>query len=121
MLKRFTLASLADLDGGRIAAALDREVGRCYDDCMDRPALEKPRKVTLEIVLMPEADDSGALASIDTKFKIKPAALPAKESRAYNMLPQNGELLMNELAPDNARQLTLDQTGKTPDLKAVGS
>lgn len=110
MLNKFTMAALDQVDGGRIAQALDREVARCQEDCHDRPTLDKVRKVTLTVEVRPVPNDSGSdLASVDVQFKIKPAALPAKETRSFNMLPRAGGLLVNELSPDESRQLTLDE------------
>ena len=58
------LASLQDLDDGRVAVAFQHELKRAVQDCIDRPADKKPRTVTLELAIKPNIkfrkSDSGA-------------------------------------------------------------
>ncbi len=107
-LEKFTAASIATIDGGRIAAALEQAVERARADCFDRPGVDKSRKVTLEITLTPVPDESRRdLDSVDVGFQIKDT-IPGRESKTFNMRATPTGLLFNELSPDEAAQITID-------------
>ncbi len=114
-LQKFTLGTLADMDGGRIKADFAEALDRCRKDCEERPAIEGARKIILTVSLNPVATDSGALDSVDVDFDLKDN-LPKRASRTYNMTSLRGGLLFNELSPDEARQGTLDML---PEPKVV--
>ena len=46
-LKKFTIESLATIDGGRVKVAVETAIRQCVADCYDRAALKDGRKVTL--------------------------------------------------------------------------
>jgi hypothetical protein len=98
------------MDGGRIKEAFQQAFKRCQTDCADRPGVEEARKVTLTVVITPELGESGDLDSCNITFTIKDS-LPDRKSKAYNMTATaNGkDLLFNEISPDDARQLTVDE------------
>lgn len=82
--KELTLASLLDLDGGRISEAFMVELRRAVSDCDDRPVDGKARKVTLELELKPRVDvESGQLESVDGKFFVT-SSVPKRRSKAYS-------------------------------------
>lgn len=111
MLETFTLASLAAMDGGRIATAFEQALNRLRYDCEDRPAVEGKRSLTLTVNLEPVPDDSGALGSVDVTFALN-EKLPKRASKSYNMQAVAGGLIFNELSPEEVRQKTLDMQPK---------
>jgi hypothetical protein len=109
-VEKFTLASLIDIDGGRIREAWEQALRRCRDDCHDRPGVAKGRKVTLHAILTPVCEPDGSLGSVDVSFEIDDS-LPKRQSPSYNMRAARGGLLFNELSPDDINQRTLDEVG----------
>lgn len=103
----FSFDKLATLDGGRIQQAVDLELERMRLDCEDRPSLDQARTVTLTIVLQPEADDTGELLDVRLHCHVK-SATPKRQTRGYRLAAGRGALIINELAPENARQMTID-------------
>lgn len=67
-------ATLAQIRDGVLAAQLDAELVKIHHDCVERPGLKKPRKVTLEITVTPIGDDP--LDAVDIEFQVK-ASIPA--------------------------------------------
>lgn len=104
--ERFTLTSLASMDQGRIALAFEAALSRCNEDCKDRPGVKAARKVTITATLQPnmEGDD---LDSVNVTFHISDN-VPKRASKAYNMAAGRDGLVFNDVAPDNAKQGTLD-------------
>lgn len=119
-LEKFTLATLAAMDGGRIKEAFEQAVNRCRFDCEDRPAVEGGRKVTLCVTLEPIPDDSGELGSVDVSFDLT-EKLPKRASKTYNMQAVTGGLLFNELSPDEVKQKTLDMAPKPSEQRKTSS
>jgi hypothetical protein len=106
-LEKFTLATLAEMDSGRIRVAFEQALKRLEDDLKDRPAVESARKITLLVSLVPVVGDEGDLDSVDVDFKITDS-VPKRESKTYNMQATRSGLLFNELSPDDVKQRTLD-------------
>lgn len=109
-LKQFDLGQLADIDGGRIAAAVELEMKKAIEDCRDRPTEERARKVTLEVSLVPTVyDGTGDLETINMTFQCK-HTIPTRKSRSYNVgVQKSGKLVYSEYAPDNVHQRTIDE------------
>lgn len=109
-LKEFNLGKLEELDGGRIAAALELEMKAAIADCRDRPTETKPRKVMLEVQLQPTVyDGTGDLEAINMAMQCKHTC-PTRKSRTFNVgVRKNGSLVYNELSQDNVHQRTLDE------------
>ena len=116
-LEKFTLATLAEMDQGRIRIAFEQALQRLQDDLKDRPAVESARKITLLVSLVPIVGDDGELDSVDVDFKITDT-VPKRESKTYNMQATRGGLLFNELSPDEVRQRTLDMAPKPKPAEA---
>lgn len=112
-LEKFSLASLAGMDSGRIHEAFTQAMRRCEEDCKDRPAVKAARKLTLTVTLKPIADPEGDLDSVDVGFKITDN-VPKRESKEYNMTAGRDGLFFNELSADDAKQLTLDSAKNGP-------
>lgn len=117
-LEKFSIATLAKMDQGRIAAALEQALKRCEDDCKDRPAVKDARKVNLLISLEP-VEDGGELESVDITFKITDT-VPKRCSKTYNMKAARGGLLFNELSPDDVNQKTLDMAPSPREASHAG-
>lgn len=115
-LHEFTLQELMALDGGRVPQAWKQAVARCAMDCNDRPALNKPRKVTLELELVPMCDHQGQLESIQADFSIKDQA-PARQTKTYSLGYRNirspkgiesAQLVFNDMSVENVNQAAFD-------------
>jgi len=107
------LKSLADLDGGRIAAAFEQAVKRCALDCEDRPNEENARKVTLQVEILPTMDEAGYCDGVNMAFQVKDN-LPTRKSRIYSLgMKASGALFFSDEDPLNHRQLGLDDADDT--------
>lgn len=118
-LEKFTLATIADMDGGRIRQAFEAALKRLEDDCKDRPAVKAGRTLELVLQMVPVADD-GELDSVDITFRIKDK-VPKRESKTYNMQSVRGGLLFNDASPEDVRQKTLDMAPKPSEQRETGS
>lgn len=117
-LEKFNLATIADMDGGRIRAAFEQALARLEADLKDRPAVKTARKLELILDLTP-VSDGGELDSVNVKFRVKDN-VPKRESKAYNMQAVAGGLLFNDASPEDVRQKTLDMAPK-PGAQVEGS
>lgn len=114
-MKKFDLGALAEIDNGRLKSAFELALKRCEADCKDRPALGEARKLALHCELIPVADDSGDMEMCKVSFMIT-ESLPRRRSKTYMMTATENGLMFNDLSPEDARQMTLDQA---PTLKKV--
>lgn len=120
MLEKFSLSTLATMDGGRISTAFEQALNRLRYDCEDRPAIEGKRIVTLSVTMEPVPDDDGSLGSVDVSFALN-EKLPKRASKSYNMQAVAGGLLFNELSPDEVKQRTLDMAPRPGAQTETGS
>ena len=118
-LEKFSLATLAEMDGGRIRAAFEQALQRLEADCKDRPGVKRARQLQLVVELAPIADE-GELDSVNVTFRIK-ESIPKRESKAYNMQAVPGGLLFNDASPEDVRQKTFDMTPKPSAQTETGS
>lgn len=104
----FCLAGLKDFDLGKIDAAFRKELHAVVMDMVDRPDEKAARKVTLEIELIPQrAAGYCETAMMRVIVSIK---IPSPSSRTYEVgVQKNGDLVVNDLSPDNINQATLDE------------
>ena len=113
------LATLEELDDGRVSVAFAHELKRAVQDCIDRPADKKPRVVTLELAIKPIlAPDSSIveMEGADGEFTIK-SKVPTRKSKTYNFRSnKHGQLAFSSESPENSDQTTFDdidpKTGK---------
>ncbi len=106
-VKTLTMGQLAVMDNARIGEAFNLELKRVLADLEDRPLLEKVRTITLTVSLSPVAEDEGpGLEGAVVDFKLK-STMPERQSKPYHMANRDGQLMFNDLAPENARQGTL--------------
>ncbi len=117
----FALDALKKLDGGRVAEAFEQATARCTKDCEDRPNEEKPRKIILEMQMIPVPDTQGqqvTCASVRAAFQIK-EVIPTRKSKIYNLgLKHDGRLFYSDEDATNLQQTTIGdivdhETGKT--------
>lgn len=104
-LKAFTAESILTIDEGRIREAINIAFKRAFDDCADRPTLDKERKVKIEVCFTPVGEDR--LDSINVAFKIGESG-PPRSSRPYNMRAQSDGLVYSELSPEDPDQNTFN-------------
>ena len=102
-----TLATLADLDDGRIAIVWSRALSRVVEDLRDRPGLKASRKVTLELVLSPISDDRSELYEVEVDATVR-ENVPRAQSRSYSMKPHRGGLYFRPFSEDDVHQRSLD-------------
>lgn len=102
-----TLESLSALDNGKIPAAFNEHMQRVLRDLEERTLDDRARKITLEVELAPEGDDT-----VNVAFNIK-SSMPDHKSKRYNMLMkhtggQKMGLLFDPVSDDDVKQATLD-------------
>ena len=106
-LKPLTLTEMDELDGGRLGAAFRRHLERLANDCMDRPADEKGRKLTLTVEIKPVMDgETRECEGVSTEIAMK-SNIPEHRSKTFLFKPTVGGLLVNPESPENFRQLTM--------------
>lgn len=109
-LQRFSLETIKDLDSGRAVAAFQAGVRRAVQDCLDRPGVKAPRKVIMQLTLVPvpiitgnTIDCDGAKGIFQAKCKI-----PDWETQEVDFGVQNsGDLLFNPDSPRDHKQMTM--------------
>ncbi len=109
-LEKFTIETLATMDGGRIKEAFEQALARARIDCADRPGVPSSRKVMLVATMAPVCTPAGALESCSISFEISDT-LPKRVSNTYDMKAVRGGLLFNEVSRDDVNQMTIDETG----------
>ena len=105
------LASVQELDDGRVAAAFQKNIKEAVLDCIDRPTDKSPRVVTLEMKLTPVPTSDGAVVECegaDGSFKVK-LRVPERKSKTYNFRTnKKGQLAFSSESPESADQLTFN-------------
>lgn len=77
-------ATLVDVRDGILAMQLDAKLAEIHADCVNRPLLKQPRKVSLEITVVPIGDDP--LDAVDVSFQVKSSTPPMKIIRPMKSL-----------------------------------
>lgn len=107
-LKKFSIKNIGDLDGGRIAMMIDQQLGVAEVDCQNRPGVDKPRKVIVEIELHPIVDESGVCEEVSVGFDAK-TNVPKQRSKQISMgLHASSGLMHNPASEHDVRQGSLD-------------
>ena len=114
--KKLTLAEFKDLDDGRLHVAWNKGLERLVKDCLDRPGDTSPRKLTMQLAIVPVQGQEGTLEDINGHVEIKDS-IPVRKSKTYSFrCNKNGDLIYSANNPSNARQTTFDDvdqvTGK---------
>lgn len=96
--------SLPLVRNGMLAAQLDALIRAVTRDCHERPALDKARKIVLEIGLTPRCDDRGNIEAVYADFAMK-SRIPGYAIEGDQMLPRGEDrLLFQPLSPTDPRQ-----------------
>lgn len=107
------LANLDDIDGGQIRAEFDAELRRVVKDCLDRPNLQKARKVTLTAIVEPDGSVGSNQAQITDSafigFEVKSTVPNLRGKNFQVQVHGNGNIMVNPASPDDVRQGTLDE------------
>jgi len=114
-LVALSLDTLRRLDDGRAVVAFDKELSMAVMDCMDRPGDASPRKVTLEMTIIPRVADDGSLDEVKADFQIK-GKVPIRRTRRYSFdvrrqrdgADTKARLMFSESSPTDIKQTTLD-------------
>jgi hypothetical protein len=113
--RQYEIRNIGELDSGSIANEFDIAMRHVLFDTTDRPTVSKPRKVTLEVSLVPVVDErNGVIDRVKVTHKIK-ETLPPKQCVESIMLPTKAGLQFSTNDPD-ARQSTFeDEQERTAD------
>ena len=113
-LEKFSLASLATIDNGRIAANFQQLLDAAIRDCQDRPNDEKPRKLLIEMQICPVTgivNGQVICENVNGAFQLK-STVPTRKTAVYSFgLRTVGKenkptLIFNNASLDNADQAT---------------
>ena len=106
-LKALSFDTLNELEGGQIALGIDIALKQAIADCHDRPGVKGPRKIMVELAVVPTPDDRGSsMVRAAVGFNIK-TTNPPRGVVLPMSVGKNGELMFNSDAPDNPDQKTL--------------
>lgn len=107
-LEKFSLKSLAAMDGERIGLAFEQALKRVVMDCEDRPGESKERTISLTLAVKPRQDASGFCDDCNVQILVSDS-VPKRKSKVYNMsVRKGGHLVFNDDSLDNAKQETMD-------------
>lgn len=108
MFKKLTLAELVNLDAGRVHVAFDQAVARVVRDCQDRPGDKAPRKVLLQLAVVPVVGEDGGCEECLAEFQVKDT-VPTRKSKTYSLATnRKGDLIYSEGSPSNVHQTTFE-------------
>lgn len=102
-----TIADLETLDNGSLKTLFASELTAALDDLRVRPAVKKARKIQIELCLAPVADANGTLSAVNFAANIK-KQVPAAHTNTYQGAPTATGLHFDDLSPDDAAQMTID-------------
>jgi hypothetical protein len=107
-IREFNIADLTEIDNGRIGEALKLEMKKVIEDCRDRPTLDKPRKIKLEMSIEPTCDPKTFdVDGIKLAFKVS-STMPTKERTNLDLgVKKDGRLFFSEHSPTNFDQTTV--------------
>ncbi|MEM6330387.1 MAG: hypothetical protein AAF790_09070 [Planctomycetota bacterium] len=111
-----TLEELRDFYDGKVAVQFNRMIAAAIADCVDRPGVDKGRKVTVTVELKPQTDEAGECYNVETTATCK-STVPnfgsapvvcqvrkisgAKHGERY-------QAVFNDMSPDNPDQQTFE-------------
>lgn len=104
---QLTLDSLRNLDLGKASTMFDLALARLATDCLDRPTNDRPREVTLKLIIKPIIGPDGSCSSVDLQIKVN-SKVPEHQTKPYNLgLRDDGTLMFNEFSPEQFGKLTM--------------
>jgi hypothetical protein len=105
-IKPLTLATLSQIEDGKVAVAVDTLLRRASLDCHDRPGDPKERTVVIKIGLIPVLQPDGGCSEVKAQINAK-AHVPDLKTREFSLgLKHNGTLVFNEDSLDSIDQAT---------------
>lgn len=105
-IRELTLGSLKHLDFGKADEAFKLHLKRATLDCLDRPADDKARTVTLQVELKPILEPGGDCVELNAQMQVT-SKMPTHKTKVYSVGPRkNGSLVFNEDSPSNINQTT---------------
>ncbi len=121
---QLTVASIEQIDEGRLGKAFLMHLKRLIQDCNDRPKEKKKRKLVMEIDMVPVLGDDGVVETIGAEFEFTfRSKTPDHKSKTYSLRTnKQGQAAFSSESPENADQLTFGDinpaTGKVDRGKA---
>lgn len=105
----FKIEQIGLLDGGRVAAQINKLIKAATDDCLNRYGVDASRKVAVGIMLRPVLDETGLCSEVAVEFTSTISA-PKMHSKTFSMgvNAQHG-LVWNTASEDNVNQGSLDE------------
>lgn len=106
----FTSTTLPLLADGALAESVDSALRRIHNDLVDRPTLDKPRKVQITLEFIPNALHANAtdLEDVRVGFKVK-AVTPDLGPVQVQMVPKNNGLMFHPDVPEDPHQMSVMQ------------
>lgn len=106
-LKFLKAETLHMVDGGSVALLIDRELKEALMDCHDRPWINKPRKITLQIAITPDYNQPrDVIDDFDVDITVK-GMHPTKGTLVKMSPGRHGGLVFSRDCSDNPRQKSL--------------
>ena len=104
---KLSLASLAELDLGKVDGAFKAQLRHILADLVDRPEEKKERTIILKMSVAPEEVSRGVLDSVRVWFQLG-SKVPGLRSKDYSMLASDKDISFNADSLDDAKQLTFE-------------
>lgn len=102
-----SLDAIAKIDDGRVAAAFNDLLKTVIADCINRPADDRARGITLKVALRPALDEeTGDCYLVTTEFDMA-TTIPNRRSKTYQCVIENGRAGYHANHPADAAQPTL--------------
>lgn len=93
-IEKVSLKAICEMDGGRIALAVDQALARVARDIEDRPGDDRPRSVNLQISVKPNLDQDGMCDTTSALIQIK-ETIPTRKSPEYSFGLRKGGMLVH--------------------------
>ena len=122
-LHKLQAKSLAKLDRGTLAIAIEQALQTTARDCLDRPTDDRARTVVVTISLKPKAEYDEAsramqITGAEGQYKVK-CNVPDRESKPLDFgLKDDGTIIFNENVPENHRQPSIFVETKDEEVEA---
>lgn len=66
----FTLDTLGDLDDGTTRLMVDQALAEALADCDNRPHLDKARRITITLHMLPVLNDNGGMKGVNAAVEV---------------------------------------------------
>jgi demethoxyubiquinone hydroxylase (CLK1/Coq7/Cat5 family) len=103
------LAAIGAIDGGRVDAAVKRHLARAIEDCDDRAAESKSRKIVLQIEVKPITHQDGATCDVEITVQVK-SVIPTHVAMPVTArVSGRSDAWFNDMSQENPDQRTIDE------------